>query len=303
MTNDKSQFMSAIAYIGVILTLVYGGACFLLRFVQHRLIFAPSPIVELQPEDWQLDREDVWLAVSAEAGEDAERVHGWWIPAPSSADSQNVLLYLHGNSGNLSRNYNLDQIRRFSRLGFSVLAIDYRGYGRSSDRFPSEARVYEDARIGLQYLIDTLKIAPERIFLFGHSLGGAIAIETAAHHRDLAGLIIEGSFTSMLEVANNRKSYAMFPIEWILTQRFNSIEKVATLPMPILFIHGTEDSVVPSFMSDKMYAAATAEKQLYRVPQAGHNDVAVVAGEENYFEKIRQFVRQVRDRQHSNSTL
>ncbi|HIK29801.1 MAG TPA: alpha/beta hydrolase [Oscillatoriales cyanobacterium M59_W2019_021] len=290
--------MSAMAYIGVILAIVYGGACLLLRFVQHRLIFVPSPIVELQPEDWQLDPEDVWLQVASETEEDAERIHGWWIPASPSTDSQNVLLYLHGNSGNLSRNYNLDQIRRFSRLGFSVLAIDYRGYGRSSDRFPNEARVYEDARIGLQYLMDTLKIAPERIFLFGHSLGGAIAIETATHHRDLAGLIIEGSFTSILEVANNRKSYAMFPLDLILTQRFNSIDKVATLTMPILFIHGTDDSVVPSFMSEKLYAAATAEKQLYLVPQAGHNDVAAIAGEENYLEKVRQFVRQVRDRQH-----
>lgn len=294
--------MSAMAYIGVLLAIVYGGACFLLRFVQHRLIFVPSPIVELQPEDWQLDHEDVWLQVASETEEDAERIHGWWIPASPSADSQNVLLYLHGNSGNLSRNYNLDQIRRFSRLGFSVLAIDYRGYGRSSDRFPNESRVYEDARIGLQYLTDTLKIAPERIFLFGHSLGGAIAIETAARHRDLAGLMIEGSFTSTLEVANNRKSYAMFPLDWILTQRFNSIDKVATLTMPILFIHGTDDSVVPSFMSEKLYAAATAEKQLYLVPQAGHNDVAVVAGEENYLEKVRQFIRQVRERQNSNSS-
>jgi uncharacterized protein len=286
--------MSATAYLGVILAIVYGSACLLLRFVQDRLIFVPSPIVELAPADWQLEAEDVWLTVSSDSPEEAERIHGWWIPASPSTNSQNVLFYLHGNSGNLSRNFNLNQIRRFYQLGFSVFAIDYRGYGRSSDRFPSELRVYEDAQMGLRYLTEDRGISPERIFIFGHSLGGAIAIETATHHPDVAGLIIEGSFTSMLEVVNNRKSYAIFPIGWILTHRFNSIEKVASLPMPMLLIHGTEDSIIPAFMAERLYDAATAPKQLYLVPRAGHNDVASVAGEEEYLETVRQFVRQVR---------
>jgi uncharacterized protein len=286
--------MSAIAYLVGILTIVYGSACLLLRFVQYRLIFAPSPTAELTPADWQLGHEDVWLTVSSDSPEQQERIHGWWIPASLSVDTTNVLLYFHGNSGNLSRNFNLDQIHRFHQLGFSVFAIDYRGYGRSSDRFPSESRVYEDAQMGVKYLTENQGILPAKIFFFGHSLGGAIAIEMASRHPQVAGLIIEGSFTSMLEVANNRKSYTMFPLDWILTQRFNSIEKVASLPMPILFIHGIEDSVVPAFMGKKLYEAATGYKQLYMVPNAGHNDVAEVAGEEEYLEKLRQFVQQVR---------
>ncbi|MGB5896561.1 MAG: alpha/beta hydrolase [Geitlerinemataceae cyanobacterium] len=289
--------MSATAYIGVILAILYGSVSILLRFVQYRLIFVPSPIVELAPADWQLDHEDVWLTVSSDSPEEAERIHGWWIPASPSADMPKVLLYLHGNSGNLSRNFNLDQIRRFHQLGFSVLAIDYRGYGRSSDRFPNESRVYEDAQMGVQYLTEKRGISPEKIFIFGHSLGGAIAIETASRYPQVSGLIIEGSFTSMLEVANNRKSYAMFPLDWILTQRFNSVEKVPSLPMPLLLIHGREDSVVPAFMGERLYEAATAYKQLYMVPNAGHNDVAAVAGEEEYLETIRQFVRQVQMKQ------
>lgn len=285
--------MSATAYVGVILAIVYGSVCLLLRFVQDRFIFAPSPLVELDPADWQLDHEDIWLTVSSDSQQQAERIHCWWIPASPSVDTTNVLFYFHGNSGNLSRNFNLDQIRRFYQLGFSVFAIDYRGYGRSSDRFPNESRVYEDAQIGWRYLTETRGISPKQIFFFGHSLGGAIAIETATHHPDVAGLIIEGSFTSMLEVVNTRKHYTLFPIDWILTQRFNSIEKVASLPMPILFIHGTEDSIVPAFMSEKLYEVTTAFKQLTLVPQAGHNDVATVAGEEEYLETVRQFVQQV----------
>jgi uncharacterized protein len=289
--------MSATAYLGVILAIVYGSVCFLLRFVQDRLIFAPSSLVELAPADWQLDHEDVWLTVSSDSQKEAEQIHGWWIPASPSANSENVLLYFHGNSGNLSRNFNLDQIRRFYQLGFSVLAIDYRGYGRSSDRFPNESRVYEDAQIGWQYLTETREISPEKIFFFGHSLGGAIAIETATRHPDIAGLIIEGSFTSMLEVVNNRKSYALFPMNWILTQRFNSIEKVKALPIPMLFIHGTEDRIIPAFMSQQLYETATASKQLYLVPTAGHNDIASVAGEDKYLATVHQFVQQVRRQQ------
>lgn len=285
--------MSATANLGAILAIAYGSISLVLRLVQHRLIFAPSPRVELKPTDWQLDAEDVWLTVSSPSEDAAERIHGWWIPAASGANSQKVLLYFHGNSGNLSRHFNLNQIRRFYQLGFSVLAIDYRGYGRSSARFPNEDRLYEDAELAFDYLTETRGIAPEQIFFFGHSLGGAIAIHTASRHPTIAGLIIEGSFTSMFEVVMSRKSYAFFPIAWILTQRFNSIEKVAALPMPILLIHGTEDRTVPAFMSDRLYEAATAAKQLYKVPQAGHNDVASVAGEEQYLERIGQFLQQV----------
>lgn len=288
--------MSAIAYLGVILAIGYGSISLVLRFVQHRLIFAPSPQVELKPVDWQLDAEDVWLTVSSNSEAAAERIHGWWIPAAPASNSQNVLLYFHGNSGNLSRNFNLDQIRRFYQLGFSILAIDYRGYGRSSERFPNESRVYEDAETAFLYLTQNRGISPDRILFFGHSLGGAIAIETASRHPQIAGLIIECSFTSMLEVVNHRKYYAMFPINWILTNRFNSIEKVSSLPMPILLIHGTEDRIVPALMSEKLYETATSLKQLYLVPHAGHNDVASVAGEESYLETVGQFVQQVREK-------
>jgi alpha-beta hydrolase superfamily lysophospholipase len=121
-----------------------------------------------------------------------ERIHVWWIAAQPDAK---VLLYLHGNGINMGAA--VANAHQFHQLGFSVLLIDYRGYGRSEGSFPTETRVYQDAVTAWDYLVKQRQIQPSQIFLFGHSLGGAIAIDLAVQHPDAAGLIVESSFTSM----------------------------------------------------------------------------------------------------------
>ncbi|MBE9008204.1 alpha/beta fold hydrolase [Fortiea sp. LEGE XX443] len=280
-------------WVGIIAAIAYSAICIFLLVQQPRFIFFPSSVIEKTPELFNLPYEEVWLPVKTSAGK-VENVHGWWIKA-NQPDAK-VLLYLHGNGINIGAN--IAHTNRFYQLGFSVLLIDYRGYGRSQGDFPNEIKVYQDAATAWQYLTQQQQIPPQQIFIYGHSLGGAIAIDLAVKHPEAAGLIVESSFTSIRDMVSTRNLFSIFPVDLILTQRFESIEKVSQLQMPVLFIHGTADSTVPSYMSQKLYDAAPEPKQLIFVPGADHNNTAVVSGGK-YLQWVQSFVRQAQA--HNNS--
>jgi uncharacterized protein len=277
-------FAKGILAVGGILAIAYLGLCLFFKFWQTRLIFFPHATMMTTPAELNIRYKDVWLPVST------GKIHGWWLE--SSKTNAPVLLYFHGNGSNISDNVN--RASRFHEMGMSVLLIDYRGYGKSSGPFPSESLVHEDAQAAWNYLTQKHKIAPKDIFLYGHSLGGAIAIELASHHPDIAGVIVEGTFTSLQAAAEQVSLYRLFPIDWILTQQFDSMAKVRSLHVPILLIHGTADEVVAAEMSQELYAVAPGPKQLLLVPDAGHNDVPKLGGS-NYFQTIERFIRKTRD--------
>jgi hypothetical protein len=281
-------FIYPLIWTGVVVVLVYCAVCILIFFRQPQFIFFPSSVIETTPEFLNLPYEEVWIPVGIRS-QKVEYIHGWWL-GTNKSDGK-VLLYLHGNGINIGAN--IAHANRFYQQGFSVLLIDYRGYGRSQGRFPNEMRVYQDAAIAWDYLVQQRKISPSQIFIYGHSLGGAIAIDLAVKQPETAGLIVESSFTSVREVVAHRNLFWMFPVDLILTQRFESIKKVPKLKMPVLFIHGIADSIVPAFMSQKLYAAAPEPKKLLIVPDAEHNNVAEVAPAE-YLRAVRIFVRQAR---------
>jgi uncharacterized protein len=266
--------------------IAYCAICLFLFVQQPRFIFFPYAVIEKTPEFFNLPYTEVWLPVPLATGK-VEHIHGWWITAKQP--NAKVLLYLHGNGVNIGAN--IAHANRFHQLGFSVLLIDYRGYGRSEGSFPNEMRVYQDAVTAWNYLVQQQKIPPNQIFIYGHSLGGAVAIDLALKHSEAAGLIVESSFTSIRDLVAYQNLFWMFPVDLILTQRFESIKKLPKLKMPVLFIHGTEDLTVPSFMSQKLYDAAPEPKKLFLVPGADHNDTAVVAGWQ-YLQWIESFVGQ-----------
>lgn len=279
--------------IGLVLYLV---ACGYLYLRQTHLIFRPVRQLDVTPADFERPFQEVWLSVSSSVSNLAsssvspqgtsDRIHGWWLPA--AQPDANVLLYLHGNASNLSAN--AEHASRLNRLGFSVLIIDYRGYGKSDGDVPTEQGVYLDAQTAWNYLTQVRQIPPEKIFIYGHSLGGAIAIQLASQTPQAAGLIVESSFTSMTAVIRRTAAYNIFPIELILTQKFDSIDRVPALKMPVLFIHGGQDDDVPTDMSAALYQAAPNPKFLYIVPQAGHSNTASIGGEE-YLRVVREFVQ------------
>lgn len=272
--------------------IAYTAVCVFLFLQQTRFIFFPSSAIQTTPEFFNLRYQEVWIPVST-GDRRVERIHGWWIPA--TQPNALVLLYLHGNGSNIGGN--IAHAHRFHQMGFSVLLTDYRGYGRSEGGFPTEARVYQDAAAAWDYLVLGEQIKPNQIFLYGHSLGGAIAIELAGQHPDAAGLIVESSFTSIREMVELQGRFWMFPVDLILTSRFDSISKVRSLKVPVLFIHGTADLQVPAVMSQQLFAAAPEPKQLVLFPGAGHNNLAEVAGSSQYFPAVQKFVQQVLVRQ------
>jgi uncharacterized protein len=263
---DLSRFSLA---LGSLLGIAYLTACACLYFWQTRLLFLPSAQIQTTPEAFDLPYEEVWVTVRP-----GEQLQGWWIPADSPHAP--VVLHFHGNAVNIGAN--LAQSDLFHRLGWSVLLMDYRGYGQSQGQFPHEKQVYQDAEIMWTYLTRDRQIPPEQIVLYGHSLGGAIAIELATHHPNAAGLIVESSFTSIRQMVDRTMNLSLFPVDLLLTQQFNSLDKVGKLQMPILLIHGTADTRTFPDMTEALYAAAPQPKQLYLVPGAGHNDVAAIGG-------------------------
>jgi pimeloyl-ACP methyl ester carboxylesterase len=280
MSRSAVAPAKVILWAGAALATAYLGFCLALRAWQTRLIFFPSSVVKATPAAVNLPYETVRLPVAG------GQVYGWWI-ASALADSP-VLLYLHGNSSNIGDL--VGRASRFHQLGLSVLLIDYRGYGYSSTPFPNESRVYEDAEAAWLYLTQTRQIAPKQIFLYGQSLGGAIAIELATRHPEAAGVIVESSFTSMRAMVDSLSPYPLLPVDWILTQSFNSLAKVRSLRVPILLIHGTADREVPAQMSQDLFAAAPEPKQLLLIPQADHNNTVRLGGT-RYLKTIEAFVR------------
>ncbi|WP_333393792.1 alpha/beta fold hydrolase [Microcoleus sp. N9_A1] len=317
---------SLIAF-GIVLAVAYSAACVFLFVAQGKFIFFPARAIETTPDDFQLKYQDVWLPIPTKTGA-VDSVHGWWIPAsetppkvpgevrkavrvhPSETPLTpplnkgglggvpvhplnkrglgGVVLYLHGNASNVGGN--VEHAYRFHRLGLSVFVMDYRGYGKSQGDFPSESQVYEDAQLAWDYLVKQRGINPNQIYIYGHSLGGAIAIDLAVRHPEAAGLIVEGSFTSTRAMVNFQKGlFWMFPIDVLLTQRFDSLSKVDRLQMPVLFIHGTADNVVPVEMTKKLFEAAPEPKQLYIVPDGGHTNVAHIGGAE-YLQILSRFL-------------
>ncbi|MGD1951682.1 MAG: alpha/beta hydrolase [Leptolyngbyaceae cyanobacterium] len=268
---------------------LYAALCVGLYFYQTRLIFKPTPLITQTPDDYQIAYEEVWISQAGKASP-GEGLHAWWLPSLPGALSEYglTLLYLHGNSQNIGANLGL--AHRYQQMGFNVLLVDYRGYGLSPGPFPNEERVYEDAIAAYRYLTETRQIAADRLWLFGHSLGGAIAIELSAQ-RPAAGLIAQSTFSSMLQAVQFSSQYDWVPVDWILTQRFDSLAKVPQLDLPVLFIHGVEDDTTASVMSEQLYALSPLPKQLWLVPEAGHNNVADTAGPE-YFTTIETFVQQ-----------
>jgi fermentation-respiration switch protein FrsA (DUF1100 family) len=258
---------------------------------QNRLIFLPQSQLKMTPQDLDLVYDEVWLPISL-PNRNSERIHGWWISA--TAQKVGTLLLLHGNGENISQN--LYRALVFHHIGFDVLLVDYRGYGQSEGKFPQEAQVYEDVQIAFDYLVEQRHIAPQDIIVYGHSLGGAIAIDLAQNNPNIAGLIVESSFTSMREMADFLGGvYRWLPIDWLLHQHFDSMTKLPLLSMPILYIHGTLDETVPYFMSKTLYEATQSPKKLLIVPDADHNNVAVVGGED-YVQAVVEFMDMVRDR-------
>lgn len=261
---SRRTLLSTLA--AAVLAVALLGACASVDDFQRQVIFRPSKDAGRTPAEYQTAFEDVWL----KAGNSQGKLHAWWIPAAKDKANAPAALYLHGAGYGISAN--LPRIMKLHDEGFSVLAIDYRGFGMSDGELPSEQTAYEDARAAWTELV---KRTPNtKRFIYGHSLGGAIAMELASTPaaNDAAGLVIESSFTSVLEM-QQFTAYKWIPLGVVQTQYFDSLAKAPKLCMPTLFMHGSADYRIPIDVAKKLYAAAPEPKRWLLVEGARHVDI------------------------------
>ena len=251
-----------------------------LWYAQTKILFHPSSMVNATPAGSGVKFMEVMLPLQG------DHLSGWWVP--SEDPGARTLLYFHGNAGNVG--VNVDQVLRLRSTGLNVFIIDYRGYGHSTGGPPREKLAYQDAERAWNYLVAERNIPPAHIALYGHSLGGAVAIDLASKHPDAGALITEGTLTSIADRADG--TYAAYlPVRLIVTERFDSLSKIRSIHLPKLILHGASDTMAPPVMAQRLYDAAPDPRQIALIPGGGHEDSAV-ANPAAYFGALNAFLKQ-----------
>ena len=256
------------------------GGCATLDEKQREWIFQPSD------RSWggssaAAGLSDVWIEFTSRA--DAAkpvRLHALWLPQ-ARADAP-VLLYLHGARWDVRSSTH--RMRRMHELGFAVLGVDYRGFGQSTPGLPSETLALEDAQAAWQWL--AAQHPQARRYVFGHSLGSAIAVRLAGEVDDLAGLMVEGSFTSMADVVQTMK-WGWLPVAPLITQRFDAGAQIERVKAPLLVVHGSQDRLIQPALGRALYERARSPKRFVLVEGGTHHNTNAV-GQAAYREAIAE---------------
>ena len=262
--------------IAVGVYIVFGVILFVF---QRRFIFFPHSEVEMTPHRIGLEFEDVSFQA-----DDAVELTGWFVPAP--AEARAVVLFCHGNAGNIS--HRLPTLEMFHQLGLSTFIFDYRGYGCSAGK-PTEKGTRQDAQAAWRYLTEGRNIPSDKIIVFGRSLGGAVAARLAA---DLpagakpAGLVTESTFTSVVDLA--QKMYPVYPVRLLALHRFDALDCMKRLECPVLIAHSRDDKMIPYSHGQRLFAAASEPKTFLEL-RGGHNDPPAAANGD-YEDALQEFI-------------
>lgn len=236
---------------------------------QRSWIFQPSDRSWWRGTEAAAGMSDVWIDFTSRETGQPVRLHGLWLAHPDLARRADapVLLYLHGARFNVEGS--AFRSRRMQELGFSVLAVDYRGFGKTSKELPSETMAYEDARAAWDWLGRQYPKRPR--YIFGHSLGGAIAIELAAQVEDERGTLVEGTFTSIPDVVSTFK-WGWLPVGPFITQRFEAVKRVPQIGSPLLVVHGANDTLISPELGRRLFDAGTGRKAFVLVDGGSHHN-------------------------------
>ncbi|HEV2670845.1 MAG TPA: alpha/beta hydrolase [Gemmatimonadales bacterium] len=264
--------MAAVAGIYLVVLLV-------LWTMQERITF-PAPRAPLpDPEQTLGYGERIELKM-----QDGTRLVGWYLP-PLGRPSPPIaaLLWFYGNGETIAAIWPI--IRDFRPPHAALLVLDYPGYGGSGGR-ATEAGLYEAADLAYQELIRRSEIDRHRIYVYGRSLGSAVATHVAATHA-VAGMILESPFTSAPAMA--ARHYSIFP-KALVRLRLDNLGRIVSIHCPTLIFHGTADRLVPMEMGKQLAAAAAGPVEFVMIGGSGHNDTYDL-GARAYREKIAAFVK------------
>ena len=269
MGRRRFRRISRVALVGV-----GGYLLFVLwmLFMENSLIYFPSIYPDGFWDPPGLEFEDAWFETP-----DGTKLHGWYVP---HENPRAVVLFAHGNAGNLSHRYDL--LQSLHELGVSVMIFDYRGYGRSEGS-PSEAGILADARTARHWLAERAGVKQSDIVLMGESLGGGVMVDLAA--RDGArALVLENTFTSLPDVAAYH--YPWLPVKLLMRTRLNSAVKIADYRGPLLQTHGDADTIIPFKIGRRLFEVANEPKELVVIAGGDHNDPRT----EQFFAALEEFL-------------
>lgn len=262
------------------IALLLAGAAILffgyIKYIENHAIYFPEKEIKTSPSEIGLPFEEIFLQTK-----DKIRIAGWYIPGNPG---KNTVLILHGNAGNIADR--LEKIELLAKLGVNVFIVDYRGYGKSSGR-PCERGFYLDARAAYDYLVREKKIGPDKIILYGESIGGAVAVKLASEAK-VAGLIIEGAFSSGRDLAG--VIYPFLP-SFIFADSYNSNSRVGLVEAPILVMHSRQDEVVPYRLAEKLFNSIPDRKTF--VELKGSHNGAFLQSAGKYTSSIKEFIEDI----------
>ena len=263
--------------------LLYVALLGLLWLVQRKLQYLPGPgPVSLPPAEVARGLSEVAIETP-----DGLQLAAWWWPGEQALS----FVLLHGNAGH--RGDRLAWMRAMHDIGPNVLVVDYRGYGGNQGS-PTEAGLIRDGLAAVRWVEQE---RPGRVILVGESLGTGVAVAVAAQHPP-AAMILHSSFPSLLPIA--QRAYPLLPVGWLMRDRFDSLELMSELKVPVMFVHGDADVLVPPELGRQMFEAApgtldptaqAAGKVWWTIPGAGHQEVPYVALGE-WTERVTNFLRQ-----------
>jgi len=269
----KGLFVLAI-WIVIIITGAYIIFIGFLFIFQSHYIYYPERILSADPGSIGLYFESVSFKTT-----DRVKLSGWFIPSESA---RGVILFCHGNAGNIS--HRLDSIQIFHQLGLDVFIFDYRGYGQSEGNL-TEQGTYKDAEAAWRYLIEERQVSPNKIIVFGRSLGGAVASWLAQSHTPGA-LILESTFTSLPDIAATL--YRYLPVRLLLRFEYNTAEYLSGVNCPVLIVHSRDDEIMPFSHGCRLFEMASEPKKFLEI-SGTHNEGFITSGK-RYEEGLNAFI-------------
>lgn len=271
-----------------ILVLAYIGLAIALYLGQSNLVYMPSQELIDTPASMGIKFEDIQITTKDNVNLDA-----WFVPAKDNDKiGKGVILFCHGNGGNISNR--ISYLPIFKDLGLSTFLFDYRGYGKSDGK-PSEEGTYNDVEAAWQYLTQEKQIPPQKIIIYGESLGGAIAsylaqkISQQDNKNSAGGLILASTFTSISDRA--AELYPFLPIRLLSRFSYNSIDRLPSIKIPVLIIHSTDDEIIPYHHGDRNFQVANQPKKLVKL--RGDHNGGFLDSLETYRNGLNEFIQRI----------